>query len=65
MDIPVIVLFFSMPMLNNEGRILDDFKWTHGRLERLIKDIADLADKTPKPKTPSLQEYLSDTYGDK
>jgi hypothetical protein len=60
MDLPMIVFFFSMPMLNESGNLLSDYKWAHDRMERLITQIADLAEKKPGPKVPSLQQWIKE-----
>ncbi len=56
--IPALVFFLSCKMINDKGQILADFKWSHNSLVALIKDIGDLADKTPKQKLPTLQQWI-------
>jgi len=56
--IPALVFFLSCKMLNDKSQILSDFKWAHNSLVGLIKDISDLANKAPKSKVPTLQEWI-------
>ena len=58
-DVPVILFYLTMPVLNTDNRLLDDFKWAHNALERLIKDVADLAGKKPKKKIPTIEEVCA------
>ena len=55
--VPWIVLFFSMEMIDHQNKIRKDFCKATTHLERLIKDISYLADKSPSD-VPNLQEYL-------
>jgi hypothetical protein len=44
-------------MLGKNGHVLDDFKWCHNALCKLMKDLYDLADNKPA-REPTIFEVL-------
>ena len=65
LDVPIMLFYLAMPVVNKDGRLLDDFKWAHNALERLIKDISDLADKKPKGKVKTIKQIIQESKEDK
>lgn len=55
--LPFLIFWLVCPVLNEDGKLLDDFKYVSQHLERLLRDIAVLATKGPAG-VPSLKEWI-------
>lgn len=59
--VPLMYFHFSMPMVNEQLKLLDDYKWTYAALERLITKLAEDSDKD-NAKGAKLDDYLKKVY---
>jgi hypothetical protein len=55
--LPLVVLLYSLPMRNENGKLSDDWKWAYNRVEKSLLVLCELADKQPS-KVPSLQNWI-------
>lgn len=64
-DVPLMVFYFGpCQILTKDNRLTEDYKWAHGAMERLIKDIYSLADKD-NSKGPKLADWIEQQEGKK
>ena len=56
---PLLVYWLLHPGVGEDGKLVHDFKWVHGRIEAGLKALNDLATPKAPDKAPDISQYLA------